>query len=508
MASRTCPGYVNPALDRLQRSIVAIVCIALAAAALISINGSAIEKDAAQNLQMGLDLCHAGVMSLDEAAPYGPSMYREPLPVATTAAAICIADRFLGPADSSLYFSGERAKLVKYQNVAWLVLLWIGVFAATRWFTGSFWLSIIAGLLAARPFLDSTAAEGVNDLYTELPGAALMALASLLVCWAVTRQKPWPMLVAGLVFGILTVTKAASLYIFAGIILVLAATYVRGAERPQRALRLALLGLQIAGFVVVVAPWIARNYEDFGKAQISDRGGLVLYTRALMDQVDPLEYRGTFYVWARPSLQRYVGSVLGFSARDLDPGGRLERLSGGPGTGVYEHDKEAEAAGRPQDAISFYRKARAERVRLEREFESRGDPHPDVAADSALQKEGMLIVKQVFWANLALVVPLIWRSALLLFPFLAVALLYALWGKRYQLALFILPSFATLCFYAIATHFEPRPASIAHPAAIVAACTLVHLAWRWYGARRTARASSAKYPAVRESEVPQEGRTD
>ena len=44
--------------------------------------------------------------------------------------------------------------------------------------------------------------------------------------------------------------------------------------------------------------------------------------------------------------------------------------------------------------------------------------------------------------------------------------------------------------------------------AIVAACTLVHLAWRWYGARRTARASSAKYPAVRESEVPQEGRTD
>src|ERR1700735_5187655 len=113
-------------LDLFQRALIVIVCLGLGAAALHSINGTAIEKDAGQNLQMGLDLCHAGVMSLDEAAPYGPSMYREPLPVATTAAVICIADEFLGPADSPLYFSGERAKLVKYQNVAWLVLLWIG----------------------------------------------------------------------------------------------------------------------------------------------------------------------------------------------------------------------------------------------------------------------------------------------------------------------------------------------------------------------------------------------
>ena len=496
-------------LDSFQRALIVIVCLGLGTAALHSINGSVIEKDAGQNLQMGLDLCHAGVMSLDEAAPYGPSMYREPLPVATTAAVICIADKFLGPADAPLYFSGERAKLVKYQNVAWLVLLWIGVFVSTRWFTGSFWLSVVAGLIAARPFLDGTAAEGVNDLYTELPGAALMTFASLLACLAVSRHKAWLMVAAGLCFGVLTLTKAATLYIFAGVILVLAASYARGADRPQRVPRLALLGLQVAAFMVVVAPWIARNYEAFGKAQISDRGGLVLYTRALMDQVNSVEYRGSFYVWARPRLQPYVGSVLGFSARDLDPGGRLERLSGGPGTLVYEHDKAAEADGRPQDAISFYRKARAERVRLEREFDSRGDPHSDVAADSALQKEGMLIVKHAVGPNLAMVFPLIWRSALLLFPFLALSLLYALWTKRFQLALFVLPSFATLCFYALATHFEPRPATIAHPAAIVAACVLLNLVWRSYFRERlAARGSFTKHHAVRESEVPEEGRAD
>lgn len=498
-------------LNPVQRALVAILCLALGAAALISINGSPIEKDAAQNLQMALTLCHFGVMSLDDAPPYGQSMYREPFPVVTTAATICFADALLGPAGADLYFSGERARYVKYQNAAWLVLLWIGVFAATRWFTGSFWLSVAAGLLAARPFLDTNAAEGVNNLYTELPAAALMTIACLIAAAAVTRHKPWLMAAAGACFGILTLTKAATLYVFAGMMLVLLTSYARGSDPPRRAQRVGLLALMAGVFLIVVVPWIGRNYQAFGKPQISDRGGLVLYTRALMNGVNPVEYRGSFYVWARPRLQPYVGSILGFSARDLRPGGRLERLSGDPGTEMYEHDKDAEAAGRPQDAISFYRKARAERVRLEREFESRGDRHPDVAADGALQREGMQIVEHGLRANLAMVVPLIWRGALLLFPFLAIAFIYALWARRHALALFILPSLATLSFYALLTHFEPRPSDIAHPAGIVTACILIHIAWhsRFGGPRAaTGRGLFAKDHPVREAEVPKEGRSD
>ncbi len=498
-------------LGPLQRVFAAIVCVALAAAALASINGSPIEKDAAQNLQMGITLCHAGVMSLDETAPYGPSMYREPAPIASTAAAVCMADALLGPADATAYFHGARAKYVKYQNVVWLVLLWIGVFAATRWFTGSFWLPLLAGLLAVRPFLDSHAPEGVNDLYTELPAAALMSFASLLAASAVLRHKAWLMAAAGACFGLLTLTKAATLYVFAGMMFVLLLSYARSSDPPRRARRLGLLALMAGTFLVCVVPWIGRNYEIFGKPQISDRGGLVLYTRALMDQVSPVEYRGSFYVWARPALRPYVGSMLGFSERDLELGGRLERLSGGPGTAVYDHDRQAEVSGRPQDAVSFYRKARAERVRLERQFESLGNPHPDVAADGALQQEGMQMVRHDFKSNLALVLPLIWRSALLLFPFLALAFLYAIWSRRFALALFILPSFATLSFYALATHFEPRPSDIAHPIAIVAACVLLEIALRsrfWVRRPAAARGSLAKDDAIREAEVPQEGRAD
>jgi hypothetical protein len=261
---------------------------------------------------------------------------------------------------------------------------------------------------------------------------------------------------------------------------VLLFSYARAETQPGRRPRFFHILILVGTFAIVVAPWIARNFQAFGRPLISDRGGFVLYTRALMNQVTPIEYRGSFYVWARPLLQPYVGSMLGFSPRDLGLGGRLERLGGGvPGTAVYDHGRAAEIAGRPENTVSFYHRARAERIRLEREFARNHDPISDVSADGMLQREGMRLIKGDVWANLAMVVPLLWRSAPLIFPALAFALGYGIWVKRYTLALFILPSFATLSFYALATQFEPRPASIAHATAVVSTVTMLHALWLW-----------------------------
>jgi hypothetical protein len=464
----------------LQWVVVAIITVALSAVSLVLTNGASIDDDAAQNLQMAINVSHYGVMSMDENPPYNRTMYREPLPVATSAAAVQIVDHFLGKADSAQYFSGDRAKYIKYQNTLWVILLWAAVLAATRWFTGSFWFSVAAGLLAVKPFLNSVTADGVNNLYTELPATVLMICASFSLASAVARGRTWPMVAAGLCFGLLTLTKAATLYVFVGLVLVLLFSYARGETQPGRRPRYFHIIMLAGTFAIVVAPWIARNFQAFGRPLISDRGGFVLYTRALMNQVTPIEYRGSFYVWARPRLQPYVGSMLGFSPRDLGPGGRLERLGGGvPGTAVYDHGRAAEIAGRPENTVSFYHRARAERIRLEREFKRNHDPISDVSADGMLQREGMRLIKGDVWANLAMVVPLLWRSAPLIFPALAFALGYGIWVKRYTLALFILPSFATLSFYALATQFEPRPASIAHATAVVSTVTVLHALWLW-----------------------------
>ena len=467
-------------VGQLQWVVVAIITVALSAVSFVLTSGASINDDAAQNLQMAIDVSHYGVMSMDENPPYNRTMYREPLPVATSAAAVRIVDHFLGKADSAQYFSGDRAKYVKYQNTLWVILLWAAVLAATRWFTGSFWFSVAAGLLAVKPFLDGVAAEGVNNLYTELPATVLMICASFSLASAVAGGKRWPMVTAGLCFGMLTLTKAATLYVFAGLVLVLLFSYARAETPPGRRRRFFHLLILVGTFAIVVAPWIARNFQAFGRPLISDRGGFVLYSRALMNQVTPIEYRGSFYVWARPRLQPYVGSMLGFSPLDLGLGGRLERLGGGvPGTAVYDHGKAAEIAGRPENTVSFYHRARAERIRLEREFKRNHDPISDLSADGVLQREGMRLIKGDVWADLAMVVPLLWRSAPFIFPALAFALGYGMWVKRYTLALFILPSFATLSFYALATQFEPRPASIAHATAVVSTVTVLHALWLW-----------------------------
>lgn len=478
-------------LSPLQWVIAAIITVALSAVSFVLTNGASIDADAAQNLQMAINVVHHGVISMDENPPYNRTMYREPLPVATSAVAVRIVDHFIGEADSARYFSGDRAKYIKYQNTLWVILLWAAVLAATRWFTGSFWFSVAAGLLAVKPFLNGVAADGVNDLYTELPAAVLMICASFSLASAVARGRTWPMVTAGLCFGMLTLTKAATLYVFVGVVLVLLFSYARGEAQPDRRTRFFHITMLVGTFAIVVAPWIARNFQAFGRPLISDRGGFVLYSRALMNQMTPIEYRGSFYVWARPLLQPYVGSILGFSPRDMGLGGRLERLGGGvPGTAVYDHDKAAEIAGRPENTISFYHRPRAERIRLEREFKRNHDPISDVSADGRLQKEGMLLIKSDVWANLAMVVPLLWRSAPLIFPALALALGYGIWVKRYTLALFILPSFATLSFYALATQFEPRPASIAHATAVVSTVTMLHALWLWRQGRRMAGAPS------------------
>lgn len=476
---------VTSPLGRLDFAIVAVTASLLAIVAFMSINGRAVVSDSGQNLLMAVNLSHSGTISDSEQPPYEPSMYREPLPIVVSAVGVSVVDGLLGRTDSPQYFSGPRAKYIKYQNVAWLIGLWFAVFAATRYFTGSLWWSIAAGLLAAKPFLNSLSAEGVNDLYTELPAAVFMICAIFLLVRAVQSDSRLEFIMAGLCYGLLALTKAAMLYVFGGLVLVLLATYV-GAS-TQRKTRLLQMMMLCASAAIVVTPWIARNWMVFGQPQISERGGLVLYTRALMDQVTPTEYRGTFYMWARPAVRPFVGSILGFGPKDLEMGGRLQRLSDDLGTELYKHDIQAQVAGRPQDAITLHWQARAERVRLEREFELQGVPFPEGAADRAMARKGMSMVQSAFVQNLKLAVPLMWRSAPTIFPALVIALAYGLLARRYLLVLFVLPGLGLVIFYALATHFEPRPAIVAQSTAVIGVIATAYALWQLRPRLRTAR---------------------
>jgi 4-amino-4-deoxy-L-arabinose transferase-like glycosyltransferase len=386
-----------------------------------------------------------------------------------------LLDRFKGQAAAGEYFAGGRVQYLKYQNVAWVLLLSGGLFATIACFTNSFYFSLLGGLLAAKPFLSSTEAAGVNNLYTELPATALLAVACLALVIAVRRRKASLSVAAGLLFGLSALTKGTMLYVFACLIPVL--LVMRGSEGASRPGRFGHTAVIVAAFAVAVLPWIGRNAYIFGQAQLSERGGLALYTRALMNQMSSVEYRGTFYVWARPSLQPIIGSWLGFTPEDLQLGGKLQRVSYGSESNVNERDAVAERDAKPGDAITDFRRGRAERKRLTRRYESEGVPYPDVAADKTLAEEGLRMLREDPVDDVKMAVPLLWRSAPLLFPVLAVGIGYCLRARRSELALYLLPGFTYLAFYALATPFEPRPALLAYPAGIVALLAMIRALW-------------------------------
>ena len=152
--------------------------------------GAPIEKDSAQLVRMALNLDRHGVISLEEVPPYTPTDYREPIPVFASALGIKIMDSMIGPAADDAYFSGPRAKYLKYQNLIWLPLLSAGAFWAGLTLTSSFALGLLALLLVNIPFVGGHfGADLVDGVFSDVPAAAFFMLASTALAVGFARSK-------------------------------------------------------------------------------------------------------------------------------------------------------------------------------------------------------------------------------------------------------------------------------------------------------------------------------
>jgi hypothetical protein len=473
---------------------VAVVAAIVLAVGARRISNGGVDLDATQSVMMAVNLAHHGAISLVEHAPYVPTDYREPIPVLLMAADIKLIDALLGEVPPEDYLSGERLRILKYENLLWVLLVSVGVFACVRVAIRSelpaaandtFYVCL-AGAAAGGLLISAGAWGGVllNDLATDLAGAAVLSLASPALAVALTRGRASWCVAAGLLFGALTLVKAAVLYVFIGMIGTLLCIYLIWRSRLVLASAMADLGLVTAAFAVVVLPWMVRNYVELGVFQVAQRAGVVLMIRAVKDQMTPEEYRGAFYVWAPSGLQGPIGSLLGFTPRDLQRGGRLQHLNRDE-SDFHSDDVAAELAGRPQDAISYYRRARAERVKLEKELEASGSPDAGVETDKILQKRALAMIKADPGKHLAATLPFMWRGAALAFPILVIAILLALRYRRYEIVLVAFPSFGLVMFYALLSHFIPRYGMPVRPILVALLVVGAKLGWDLVSGRPT-----------------------
>lgn len=440
------------------------------------ITGSQIQKDAAQNLLTAINLEHRGVMSSDNAPPFKPSMYREPVPVWLTALGVKMIDAFIGPAQAKSYFKGNRARYLKYQNILWIAVLSVGTFWACFILTSSVYASLFAALLL-NPGLPMTPsgvfAMQIDTLYNEFLAASLLIFASALLTMSVKYGRLRHAVAAGLLLGLLALTKAATVYVSPILFLLLLCLLALPRRLlPHRFRWQQLIALFLA-FSLVLLPWIYRNYTQFGSLQVAERGGIVLYIRAIKNQMTPEEYLGSFYAYA-PGPRGLIGRVLGFSKSDLMIGGRLQRLNR---NASKDRDLAAEQAGDPDGTISYYRSARAMRVKMRRDLAVRGVPHANVEADKLLRERAVAMISANPIKHFAMTLPFLWRGGFTSFVILSTCLILAVVRKRPELGVFVLHGFGTIMFYAIFSHFIPRYSVSVTPVTIISGVVLLTIIW-------------------------------
>jgi hypothetical protein len=462
--------HVGPA------SAVIVITAILMAMWVPQITESPIEYDDAQTLRMALNLYHHGVISLDTEPPYRPSMYREPIPPIAAATAVALVDVLAGPAAADSYFSGERARYLKYSNVPWLLLLSAAMFWATYACTSSRLLGVLAvALVNVNLPLLATGPEGLgaDHLNTELTAASLLVLGSTLLSVGIANARSGLVVGAGIAFGALALTKAAFLFVFVGLLGALLVLHYSARRLPSSAASLKQIGLLALVFGLVVAPWMYRNYSHFSTAQIAERGGFILFTRALFNGMTADEYRGTFYAWAPERLAPVVGAALGFSPQDLERGGRLERLND-----FFGREAEAENG---QSFVSLYLQSRAERARLQEELGASGHPNPGSEADAILRQRALTLIADEPARHFAMTLPFLWRGAIASFPVLSLFLAVCLWRDRRELFLLVLPSFGLVLFYGLFSDSLPRYSNPVAPIVVVCGVWALQASWAQVG---------------------------
>jgi hypothetical protein len=175
--------------------------------------------------------------------------------------------------------------------------------------------------------------------------------------------------------------------------------------------------------------------------------------------------------------------VLGVSSSDLQRGGRLQRLNRLPEADFYRDDIAAWRAAKPDEAITFIRKALAEQLRLQRLAVANGESAE--SADAELQRRAVAMIAEAPARHLATTPLFLWRGAFFPLPVLLAALAVAVWRRDSALGAFVLPALGTIAFFALFTHFLPRYAVPVLPTAVV---TVVVLAWHAASSRKSSRA--------------------
>ena len=468
------------------------------------------EHDALQNLTSAFHL--SKVLAGDGAVtiPQGKVVldnYREPLPVILLALHIFADPALAEVATVDELNTGETLVRLKRHNLVWGFLLLVGLVLTVRRFVGSGVIgtgaAIVGIFVLTTDFLVKTSV--IDRFYTEIQAATILVWFTYAMTRAVaSRQRRW-FAAAGFLAGALALTKGAFFYVAIALPFVLGLICLLPPNRWPGGVAITRFGTMAVCFAVLTGTWIAHNHIRFGSTTITQRGGEIMMMRVYNNRMTEEEARGAIFAWSPWILKDTVGSILGFSDADLSKGGRLQRLNIHGNEAFVKEDWAAEMAGRPEDALTYYTAARAERVKLHRQLREQGYSNPHQVTELRLRKRALREFLADPANHLAKTPLFLWRGLWTRSPPNVVQLVLYLTVVSGFLAVsaaglllrwpvvsaYTLPIIGTIMFFALFTQFHPRFPDMLIPAiyvgAVVGGARLWAKAWnvvrsRWSGA--------------------------
>ena len=363
------------------------------------ITSNPIRSDAQQNLRMGYHLYKNGVISKDAdvTGKPAPTNYREPVPPVVTAIFMYLHPGIEKTDSLSSFENGVNTKRVKQVNLIWLFLLQIGVGLLAFRVSRNKVVPFLAWFLVFFYFIRF--GNHFDEMNTELASAVLIIWSSYLLLVTLSRKSIIYFTITGLLLGLLILTKAVFYYVAPVVILALLVYKFR----TVRFLNYAALA---GAIVLVVFPWMVRNYTIYEEFSITQRGGSVLYQRAMLNQLNGEEVVGAVYHWG-PQLYRSVVNLTPFEidSADFKPGGPYQRL-----LRDQIGDSIAIDRGRPDQAISLFGKTRAEINRLQNVLGNEEQEGPRHEAFDIMQAEGMDMILSSPVKHGAMSLLFLWRG--------------------------------------------------------------------------------------------------
>ena len=248
--------------------------------------------DSHQQVRIAYHLIHTGVWGYDnvETPTPRPQIKREPIPILPSAVLMLLDpafDRAFSIADVT---EGSLVARIKRVNAVWIFLASFGIFLVAadlfKWSVKSALFSVILVLICAYTlFIPS-----MDAMETEVPGAFFLLLATWLGIRFTRDSSVQNAVLLGVGLGLLSLVKAAFLYIGVGYIglLFLVGTPIAGVAGRFAKPNVRRYGLVLVALLATISPWIVRNVYNFYEPVITSRGGDVLAFRALLTE-QPLD---------------------------------------------------------------------------------------------------------------------------------------------------------------------------------------------------------------------------